>query len=128
MGNGPSIADVNDYNIDNNIIEYNLEGKVLKVIDVNKYIIAVKYNRKIRRILCKGKGYKLKDADEKNIAIAKINSLINMSDSLVIIDAFGIDETGQLLVEIRSYNFSDSINEILLSKKYIERETNITLS
>ena len=128
MGNGPSIADVNDSNIDNNIIEYNLEGKVLKVIDVNKYIIAVKYNRKIRRILCKGKGYKLKDADEKNIAIAKINSLINMSDSLVIIDAFGIDETGQLLVEIRSYNFSDSINEILLSKKYIERETNITLS
>ena len=128
MGNGPSIADVNDSNIDNNIIEYNLEGKVLKVIDVNKYIIAVKYNHKIRKILCKGKGYKLKDADERNIAIAKINSLINMSDSLVIIDAFGIDENGQLLVEIRSYNFSDSINTILLSKKYIENETNITLS
>jgi len=127
MGNGPSIADVNDSNIDNNIIEYNLEGKVLKVIDVNKYIIAVKYNHKIIKILCKGKGYKLKDADERNIAIAKINSLINMSDSLVIIDAFGIDENGQLLVEIRSYNFSDSINTILLSKKYIENETNITL-
>ena len=125
MGSGPSIADINDSNIDNNIKETNLESKMLKVISVNKYIIALKHNRTIRKILCKGKGYKLKDEDEKEIAIAKFNSLINMSYSLVTVDAFGIDENGLLLVEIRNNILSNSLNRILLLENYIEEDNEI---
>lgn len=125
MGSGPSIADINDSNIDNNIKENNLEGKMLKVISVNKYIIAVKHNRTIRKILCKGKGYKLKDEDEKEIAIAKLISLINMSYSLVTVDAFGIDENGLLLVEIRNNILDNSINRLLLLENYIEEDNEI---
>ena len=126
MGIAPSIANINDCNIDNNIKETNLEGKMLRVISVNKYIIAVKHNRTIRKILCKGKGYKLKDEDEKEIAIAKLNSLINMSYSLVTVDAFGIDENGLLLVEIRNNILDNSINRLLLLENYIE-EDNVIL-
>lgn len=125
MGITPSIANINDCNIDNNIKETNLEGKMLKVISVNKYIIAVKHNRTIRKILCKGKGYKLKDEDEKEIAIAKLNSLINMSYSLVTVDAFGIDENGQLLVELRNNILDNSINRLLLLENYIEEDNEI---
>ena len=125
MGSGPSIADINDSNIDNNIKETNLESKMLKVISDNKYIIALKHNRTIRIILCKGKGYKLKDEDEKEIAIAKFNSLINMSYSLVTVDAFGIDENGLLLVEIRNNILSNSLNRILLLENYIEEDNEI---
>ena len=125
MGITPSIANINDCNIDNNIKETNLEGKMLKVISVNKYIIAVKHNRTIRKILCKGKGYKLKDEDEKEIAIAKLISLINMSYSLVTVDAFGIDENGLLLVEIRNNILDNSINRLLLLENYIEEDNEI---
>ena len=98
---------------------------MLKVISVNKYIIAVKHNRTIRKILCKGKGYKLKDEDEKEIAIAKLISLINMSYSLVTVDAFGIDENGLLLVEIRNNILDNSINRLLLLENYIEEDNEI---
>lgn len=125
MGIAPSIANINDCNIDNNIKETNLEGKMLRVISVNKYIIAVKHNRTIRKILCKGKGYKLKDEDEKEIAIAKLISLINMSYSLVTVDAFGIDENGLLLVEIRNNILDNSINRLLLLENYIEEDNEI---
>lgn len=125
MGITPSIANINDCNIDNNIKETNLEGKMLKVISVNKYIIAVKHNRTIRKILCKGKGYKLKDEDEKEIAIAKLNSLINMSYSLVTVDAFGIDENGLLLVELRNNILDNSVNRLLLLENYIEEDNEI---
>tara|TARA_Y100000589_G_C26701239_1_gene445805 strand:+ start:99 stop:485 length:387 start_codon:yes stop_codon:yes gene_type:complete len=125
MGIGASFDRISDYDTDSNIKANGLVGKVLKVVDVNHLIIAIKHNNSIKRIFCKGKGYKLKNITDRNIAIGKVNCLINMSNSIVNINAHGINTTGQLVVEIFSNKFHGSINDVLLLESYIEHDDDI---
>ena len=125
MGLGQSLEKINDNNIDNNIKGNQLRGRILRVVNVNQLIIAIEHNKTIKRILCKGKGYKLKNINDRDIAIGKINCLLNMSNCLVTINAHGINTTGELVVEIFNNRLEYSINELLLSESYIEPNDDI---
>jgi len=108
----------------NNIIASKMLGKVIQVLGPNKFIIIIVHKRRYKKYLCKGYGYKPIDNADCNHITLKINTLLNMVDSVVDITSYGIDENGYLLVELNSNKFNDSINNLVKLDKNIEYEIN----
>ena len=54
MGSFSSILEVTDNNLQfyNYIYQENLEGKILKVIDVNMFVLVVRHNGIFKKFIC----------------------------------------------------------------------------
>jgi len=123
MGSYHSLEKVNDCDIDfyHNIVQNKIKGKVLRVIDVNKYIIAIKHNFTLKKIICKAKGFKLKNQNDKLTAIAKFNGLANSENLIVYLKTYGLNKDGYLLIDISNNKF-DNFKTIMLRENYIEED------
>ena len=126
MGNNNSILNINDEDVPfyNNIRLDKVEGKIIKVLDINKFIIIIKHNYEYKKFLCKGYGYQIINNDEKEFSLAKLNSILNSIYPVLSITTFGTDENGYLLVKIESLNLKTNVNNIMLQQKNIKPEIN----
>lgn len=87
---------INNCDIDfyHNIKKEFIRAQILRVIDINKFIVVVKHNYTLKKIFCKAKGYKLKNDENKLEALAKINGLINSNSLMVNLKTYGLDKDG----------------------------------
>ena len=90
----------------------------------NKFVVVVNHNRVLKKFICKGRGYKLKNKNDRINSILRLNTLLNLTGGLINVSSFGTDENGLLLVEMTRNKLDKSINNIMLMEQYIEREIN----